>query len=64
MKRDAGAPADLACSRKHGDSNAPPLVGLYSAIVTALYRRRRTGEGCVRTTSLLAEGFWSVKCFV
>jgi crotonobetainyl-CoA:carnitine CoA-transferase CaiB-like acyl-CoA transferase len=34
-------------------------VGLYSAIVTALYRRERTGEGAHVTTSLLAEGVWS-----
>src|SRR6266699_2465930 len=34
-------------------------VGLYSAIVTALYRRERTGKGSYVTTSLLAEGVWS-----
>jgi formyl-CoA transferase len=34
-------------------------VGLYSAIVTALYRRERTGKGAYVTTSLLAEGVWS-----
>jgi crotonobetainyl-CoA:carnitine CoA-transferase CaiB-like acyl-CoA transferase len=34
-------------------------VGLYSAIVTALYRRERTGMGSHVTTSLLAEGVWS-----
>ncbi len=32
---------------------------LYSAIVTALYRRERTGKGAHVTTSLLAEGIWS-----
>jgi formyl-CoA transferase len=32
---------------------------LYSAIVTALYRRERTGKGSYVTTSLLAEGIWS-----
>ncbi len=34
-------------------------MGLYSAIVTGLYRRERTGEGCYVTTSLIAEGVWS-----
>jgi formyl-CoA transferase len=34
-------------------------VGLYTAIVTALYRRERSGEGSYVTTSLLAEGVWS-----
>jgi crotonobetainyl-CoA:carnitine CoA-transferase CaiB-like acyl-CoA transferase len=32
---------------------------LYSAIVTALYRRERTGEGSYVTTSLLASGIWA-----
>jgi formyl-CoA transferase len=32
---------------------------LYSAIVTALYRRERTGKGSYVTTSLLAQGVWS-----
>jgi formyl-CoA transferase len=34
-------------------------MGLYFAIVTGLYRRERTGEGCYVTTSLIAEGIWS-----
>src|SRR6202451_945412 len=54
-----------------GEARAPPTwpvagsgdnataVGLYSAIVTALYRRERTGEGSYVTTSLLARGVWS-----
>jgi formyl-CoA transferase len=34
-------------------------MGLYSAIVTGLYRRERTGEGCYVTTSLIGEGIWA-----
>jgi formyl-CoA transferase len=34
-------------------------MSLYSAIVTALYRRERTGEGSYVTTSLLASGIWA-----
>jgi len=34
-------------------------VSLYAAIVTALYRRERTGEGSYVTTSLLASGIWA-----
>src|SRR5207245_1875214 len=34
-------------------------VGLFAAIVTALYRRERTGKGSSVTTSLLAAGVWS-----
>ncbi len=33
--------------------------GLFAAIVTALYRRERTGKGSYVTTSLLAAGVWS-----
>lgn len=32
---------------------------LYAAIVTALYRRERTGEGAMVSTSLLANGAWA-----
>jgi crotonobetainyl-CoA:carnitine CoA-transferase CaiB-like acyl-CoA transferase len=32
---------------------------LYSAIVTGLYRRERTGQGGYVTTSLIAEGAWA-----
>jgi hypothetical protein len=42
-----------------GSGDNATAVGLYSAIVTALYRRVRTGEGAHATTSLLAEGVWS-----
>jgi crotonobetainyl-CoA:carnitine CoA-transferase CaiB-like acyl-CoA transferase len=38
---------------KSGDNAT--AVGLYSAIVTALYRRERTGEGAHVTTSLAGE---------
>ena len=34
-------------------------IGLYSAIVTGLYRRERTGKGSHVTTSLIGEGIWS-----
>jgi formyl-CoA transferase len=42
-----------------GSGDNATAVGLYSAIVTALYRRERTGKGSSVTTSLLAEGVWS-----
>src|SRR5271156_1015395 len=56
MTRDAGAPPTWPVAGS-GDNATP--VGLYSAIVTALYRRERTGKGSYVTTSLLAEGVWS-----
>src|SRR5262249_45903668 len=42
-----------------GSGDNATAVGLYSAIVTALYRRERTGTGSWVTTSLLAQGIWS-----
>src|SRR3954464_13743508 len=56
MTRDAGAPPTWPVA---GSGDNATAVGLYSAIVTALYRRERTGEGAYVTTSLLAQGVWS-----
>jgi formyl-CoA transferase len=56
MTRDAGAPPTWPVS---GSGDNATAVGIYSAIVTALYRRERSGEGAYVTTSLLAEGVWS-----
>src|ERR1700719_2506947 len=56
MTRDAGAPPTWPVA---GSGDNATAVGLYSAIVTALYRRERTGEGAHVTTSLLAAGVWS-----
>jgi len=56
MTRDTGAPPTWPVA---GSGDNATAVGLYSAIVTALYRRERTGKGSYVTTSLLAEGVWS-----
>ena len=56
MTRDAGAPPTWPVA---GSGDNATAVGLYAAIVTALYRRERTGKGAYVTTSLLAEGVWS-----
>jgi formyl-CoA transferase len=56
MTRDAGAPPTWPVA---GSGDNATAVGLYSAIVTALYRRERTDKGAYVTTSLLAEGVWS-----
>ena len=42
-----------------GMGDHPTGVALYAAIVTALLRRERTGEGGMAHTSLLANGLWS-----
>src|SRR6202050_1580169 len=56
MTRDAGAPPTWPVA---GSGDNATAVGVYSAIVTALYRRERTGQGSYVTTSLLAQGVWS-----
>src|SRR5258705_1968765 len=56
LTRDAGAPPTLPVS---GSGDHGTAVSLYSAIVTALYRREHTNEGSYVTTSLLASGTWA-----
>src|ERR1700755_807695 len=56
MTRDAGASPTWPVG---GSGDNATAMGLSSAIVTALYRRERTGKGAYVTTSLLAEGVWS-----
>src|ERR1700761_1699192 len=61
LTRDAGAPPTLPVS---GSGDHATAVGLFSAIVTGLYRRERTGKGSHVTTSLLAEGIWASAVYV
>ena len=61
LTRDAGAPPTLPPS---GSGDHATAVTLFSAIVTALYRRERTGKGSYVTTSLLAAGVWSCGLYV
>jgi formyl-CoA transferase len=42
----------------------PSATGLYAAIVTALYRREKTGQGGVVRSSLLQNGLWANGCAV
>jgi formyl-CoA transferase len=59
------ASADTEPSRSMpGMGDHPTATGLYAAIVTALYRRERTGRGGVAQTSLLQNGLWANGCFV
>ena len=45
-----------------GMGDHPSAVALYAGIVTALLKRERTGEGSMVSTSLLANGLWSLSC--
>jgi crotonobetainyl-CoA:carnitine CoA-transferase CaiB-like acyl-CoA transferase len=59
--RDAGAPPTVPVS---GSGDYMAAIGIYSAIVTALYHRERTGAGTNVGTSLLAEGVWATGTLV
>ena len=47
-----------------GMGDHPTAMAMYSAILTALYRRQRTGEGAEVSTSLMANGLWANGCQV
>ena len=57
--------ADTVPSRSMpGMGDFPSATGVYSAIVTALYRREKTGLGGVVRSSLLQNGLWANGCAV
>ena len=47
-----------------GMGDHPTATGLYAAIVTALYRREKTGKGGIAQSSLLQNGLWANACFI
>jgi crotonobetainyl-CoA:carnitine CoA-transferase CaiB-like acyl-CoA transferase len=47
-----------------GMGDHPSAMGFYSAIVTALYKRERTGKGSHVGSSLLMNGIWANACSV
>jgi len=47
-----------------GMGDHPSGTGMYAAIVTALYRREKTGKGSVVKSSLLQNGLWANACAV
>jgi formyl-CoA transferase len=47
-----------------GMGDHPSATALYAAIVTALYRREKTGKGGIAQTSLLQNGAWANACFI
>jgi crotonobetainyl-CoA:carnitine CoA-transferase CaiB-like acyl-CoA transferase len=47
-----------------GMGDHPTAVALFGAIVSALYRREKTGKGGSVSTSLLANGLWSNACWM
>src|ERR1700748_1767851 len=61
MTRDAGSPPTWPVA---GSGDNASAMGLYSAIVSGLYFRERTGRGTCVGTSLLAEGIWATGTLV
>jgi crotonobetainyl-CoA:carnitine CoA-transferase CaiB-like acyl-CoA transferase len=62
---------DLIRTRDAAPVRSPPgmgdhaaTMGFYAAIVTALYRREKTGTGAQVGSSLLANGLWANACSV
>tara|TARA_B110000858_G_scaffold98198_1_gene112925 strand:+ start:3821 stop:5032 length:1212 start_codon:yes stop_codon:yes gene_type:complete len=43
----------------YGSGDHPSGMALFGSIMTGLYQREKTGEGCKVSTSLLANGAWS-----
>ncbi|MFF3515111.1 CaiB/BaiF CoA transferase family protein [Streptomyces sp. NPDC002573] len=59
--RDAGAPPTVPV---WGSGDYTSAIAIYAAIVTALFRRARTGQGASVGTSLLATGVWATGTLV
>jgi crotonobetainyl-CoA:carnitine CoA-transferase CaiB-like acyl-CoA transferase len=47
-----------------GAGDHATAISLFASIMTALYRRERTGQGSRVTASLIAEGAWAAGCFL
>ncbi len=61
VTHDAGSPPTLPIP---GIGDHATATTLFSAIVTALYRRERTGQGGHVSTSLVANGIWAAAAWV
>jgi crotonobetainyl-CoA:carnitine CoA-transferase CaiB-like acyl-CoA transferase len=47
-----------------GMGDHPSATALYAAMVTALYRRKKTGKGGIAQSSLLQNGVWANACLI
>jgi formyl-CoA transferase len=59
--RNVGSPPTVAIP---GSGDHPTAMTLYAGIVTALYRRERTGKGSHVSASLIAEGAWATAAWL
>ncbi|MFB6776102.1 CaiB/BaiF CoA transferase family protein [Streptomyces sp. NPDC056352] len=56
VTRERGAPPMM---NAFGSGDHPTAITLFAGIMTALYRREKTGQGARVTASLIAEGAWA-----
>jgi crotonobetainyl-CoA:carnitine CoA-transferase CaiB-like acyl-CoA transferase len=61
VRSHAGAPPARSVP---GMGDHPSAIALYAAILTALYRRERTGKGAHVGSSLMANGAWANGVFI
>jgi formyl-CoA transferase len=61
MTRQRGAPPSINVS---GSGDHATAMSLYAGIMTALYRREKTGQGARVSASLIAEGAWAAGCWI
>ena len=59
MMRDRGGPP---AAGPFGSGDHPTAISLYAGIMTALYRREKTGQGSRVAGSLIAAGAWAAGC--
>lgn len=59
--RDAGCPPAMPIP---GLGDQATATTLYAAILTGLYRREKTGQGCHVSAALVAEGMWAAGIWV
>jgi crotonobetainyl-CoA:carnitine CoA-transferase CaiB-like acyl-CoA transferase len=61
MTRFRGAPPPISA---FGSGDHPTATSLYAGIMTALYRREKTGQGARVTASLIGQGAWAAGCWL
>jgi formyl-CoA transferase len=59
MMRDRGGPP---AAGPFGSGDHPTAISLHAGIMTALYRREKTGQGSRVSASLIAAGAWAAGC--
>jgi crotonobetainyl-CoA:carnitine CoA-transferase CaiB-like acyl-CoA transferase len=60
MRQQSGPPSTSVI----GSGDHPTAISLYAGIMTALYRREKTGQGSRVTASLIADGAWAAGCVI